>query len=343
MSAGPLRGRPCRVGAAAIALLVALMGGLGVGDAWAAGEGSFGVRPAHFDPANPATRAYFIRDVAPGRSFSDQVIASNSGSVPLRLRVYAVDGLTAKTSGAVYANRTDRKVRTGTWVATAVSQIALAPHAQGTVAFTVRVPNKASPGDHLAGIAFEITRRPSSHARFSVVEVVREVVGVLVQVPGPARAKIALGGARLAPLPGLRRASLVVDIGNVGRKLCKPSLRVALSGPHSYRRTVSVRLDTILPGDTIPFPLPWPSALRPGGYHAAIRAGCPGTAARSQAALRLGAALDGPSRPSAQLPASSHGKGTPTWVFLAIALGGAALGGSAGRLRHRRRPPDAAA
>ncbi|MEA2315097.1 MAG: hypothetical protein QOI03_1789 [Solirubrobacteraceae bacterium] len=324
--------------AAAVAALAVTLAAAGLQDA-AADSGGFGLRPAHFDPANPATRAYFIRTVAPGASFSDQVVASNSSGAALTLRVYAVDGLTGKTSGAVYGNRADRKFRAGTWVRPGVSRITLAPHGQGVVAFTVRVPARGLPGDHLAGIAFETTRRPSSGAHFAVVEVVRDVVGVLVEVPGPARPQIKLGGAKLAALPGLSRASVVIGIGNAGRKLCKPTLQVALAGPHAYRRTVAARLDTILPGDTIPFPVAWPTRLRVGRYSASVRAACPGTVASSRAAVQLGSALDGPTAPSAQVTHPSQG-GTPVWVFVAIAFGGAAAGGTLSRRRHSRRPSE---
>jgi hypothetical protein len=333
-------------GACLRALITATLATLAVfagADASALTDGGFGVRPAHFDPANPATRAYFIRSIKPRGTFSDQVIASNGSDSALRLRVYAVDGLTARTSGAVYANRSDRKFRAGTWVRPAVSLITLAPHGESVVGFTVRVPKGTPPGDHLAGIALETVRRPRSGARFSVVEVVREVVGVLVQVPGPARPRLAVGKTALRALPGLSRASAVVVIGNAGRKLCKPTLRVALSGPHGYRRAVSARLDTILPGDTIPYPLPWPSRLRPGHYSASSRAACPGTVASSRSSIRLGSALSGPTPHS---PTSSHSSNssTPVWVFLAVALGSAAVGASFSRRRHRRSsPPEASA
>jgi hypothetical protein len=323
---------------ALITVTLATLAAFAGADAAALADGGFGVRPAHFEPTNPATRAYFIRSIKPRGTFSDQVIVSNGSDGALRLRVYAVDGLTARTSGAVYGNRADRKLRAGTWVRPAVSQVTLAPHAESVVGFTVRVPKGSPPGDHLAGLAFETARRPRSDARFSVVAVVREVVGVFVQVPGPAGPRLTVGKTALRALPGLSRASAVVVIGNAGRKLCKPHLRVALSGPHGYRRAVSARLDTILPGDTIPYPLPWTSSLRPGRYSASSRAACPGTAANSRSSIRLDSALAGPRPDSPSSSHSSHGS-TPVWVLLAVALGSAAAGASLSRRRHRRGSP----
>jgi hypothetical protein len=53
----------------------------------AAAGGGFGIRPANPDPADPSTRAYFKREVPPGRSFSDQVLVTNLGFQPLQLSV----------------------------------------------------------------------------------------------------------------------------------------------------------------------------------------------------------------------------------------------------------------
>ena len=61
---------------------------------------SFSIRPGHYDENDPASRAYFKRSVAPGASFSDDVVVSNGGSTPVTLLVYPVDGLTGQTSMA---------------------------------------------------------------------------------------------------------------------------------------------------------------------------------------------------------------------------------------------------
>ena len=119
----------------------------------AASIGGFGARPAHFDPNNPATRAYFIRTVPRGGSFTDQVIVSNTASKPVTLRVYPVDGLTGATSGVVYGNRQDRLRGAGQWVTSAVSQVTVPANSQTSVGFTLRVPTSAAIGQHLAGLA----------------------------------------------------------------------------------------------------------------------------------------------------------------------------------------------
>src|SRR5947208_5368303 len=78
--------------------------------------GGIGLRPAHVDPADPATRAYFKRSVVAGASFTDQVVVTNTSDAAIDLLVSGVDGRTATTSGAVYANRQDPVDRAGAWV-----------------------------------------------------------------------------------------------------------------------------------------------------------------------------------------------------------------------------------
>src|SRR5947207_2136563 len=119
---------------------VTILGVFGVGDAFAAQQGGFSVRPAHFDPADPATRAYFKPVVRAGGSYVDQVIVANNGDSPIDLFVSPVDGLTGVTSGAVYANRDQPTRKAARWIRTDVATLSVAPRAQTPIGFTVRVP-----------------------------------------------------------------------------------------------------------------------------------------------------------------------------------------------------------
>ena len=79
----------------------AVAGGVFASGAQAATIGGFGARPAHFNPNVPATRAYFIRTVPRGASFTDQVVVTNTAAKPVTLRVYPVDGSPARPRGCV--------------------------------------------------------------------------------------------------------------------------------------------------------------------------------------------------------------------------------------------------
>ncbi len=266
--------------------------------------GGFGAAPAHPDPADPVTRAYFKPVLAPGATSTDEVLVTSTSGTPLQLLISAVDGLTGQTSGAVYANRDAPIQKAGAWVSPSISALSLAPHAQQLVPFTVRVPAGATAGDHLAGIAVQDANpRPPSGGQFSVTTVIRTVIGVDITVPGPAEAGLRVGALALKGLPGTSVATLSIQLGDDRGKLVKPLLSVSLRGPANYQRHLDRQLDTILPGDTIAYPFIWPDSLASGLYHVTVRAtGGPQPIVR-EATLRLGTALHGATHPN--LPSTS--------------------------------------
>jgi hypothetical protein len=309
--------------------------------AQAAEAASFSIRPGHYDAADPASRAYFRRTVGPAASFSDDVIVSNGGSTPVTLLVYPVDGLTGQTSGSVYANRDTPRRKAGAWVHVHAGRITVQPGKDTRVGFIARVPAGAAPGDHLAGIAFEDTNVGTSTGRFQVRQVLREVLGVLIRVPGPAQARLQLGRLALRTLPGTRLGSVVVGIGNKGRLLCKPRISVALAAG-TLHETVSRQLDTILPGDTIAYPLVLRHGLEPANYALHGRASCPKTTASADARVRLGSPLLGTTdRPpvTAATVVKVDSSGVPAWMVVGVASLTAIAGAGIGwvlRLRRSR-------
>jgi hypothetical protein len=248
------------------------------GRAWpAAGAGTssgptFSVGPANPDPNDPLSRSYFRPVVAPGSSVTETVMVSNTGDVPVDLYVYPVDGLTGTTSGTVYANRADPRHKAGTWLTASVSTLTVPAHQSHAVPFRIDVPPAATPGDHVAGIAFE-NAHPTHASGFSVTEVIREVIGVQVRVPGPGQFRLHIGGVGFAVPPAVPVASVMVQVGNEGNRLGQPLLLVTLHGPKGFVGSVKRQLDTVLPGDTISYPLAWPTPLAAGDYTISVIGG----------------------------------------------------------------------
>lgn len=331
--------RPTRLLAAAVAAVA-----LAVGASPAAMAQSFGVRPGHYDPADPATRAYFKPVIAPGATFSDEVVVTNTGDEPLTFFVSGVDGLTAQTTGAVYANRQDKPTETGTWIETSASELTVAPRSEAALPFTVRVPADAAPGDHLGGVAFENAAPQSSGSNIRITQVVRAVVGVSVRVPGPAEMVLRVGDLRLRRQDGTGTVAAFLRLANDGRALGKPDLSVTLSGPDGYRRTVERRLDTVLPGDEVDYPLAWPDDLAPGRYRVTAVATGPGTRADAEAEVDVKEALPGtgsgagtPAGATAPTSEDRSEGGVPLWAMVAATGAALALGLVVRRPRRRRR------
>ena len=325
---------------AALALLASTLAAVGSGPAFAqTTSGGFGAAPAHPDPNDPATRAYFKAVLAPGQSYSDEVLVTSSSDTALSLIISPVDGLTGQTSGAVYANREAPVRKAGTWVTPSISALSLAPGAQALVPFQVTVPPDATPGDHLAGIAVENAKpEQAAGGQFAVTEVFRTVIGVDVTVPGPAEPQLHLGKMVLEALPGTKVATLTIVLGDNGRKLVKPRLAVSLRGPSGYRRNLNRQLDTVLPGDTINYPFIWPDSLVSGTYQATVRATGGVSPVSVSATLQLGKTLRGAANPN--LPSTDH---TLRWLVLLIVtiglLGLVGIGVWRARVRRRRATP----
>lgn len=257
-----------RVGAHILAGATALMVGVVVAASPAIAQSAGGgVVVVPTSAVGGPTPSYFTWSATPGATISDAVEVTNTSTNAATLDVAPVDGLTAPTSGAVYANNSDPQTRTGTWITPTVTSLTLAPGARQTVGFTVHVPATATAGDHLGGLSFQNTAVATQQSgALAVREVNRSVVGALVQVQGSALPHFTITGARLGPFPGLGVASAVVTIRNDGQLLSKSDLAVTLQ-TSTYSKTVTRSLDTALPGDTMSPAVPWPDALHPGTYH----------------------------------------------------------------------------
>jgi hypothetical protein len=296
--------------------------------------GGFDVRVAPTHPT--ATPPSYAKLTMPaGTSATRHLIVGNGTRRTKRFFVSPVDGLTGQTSGAVYANRQDRVRKAARWVTPAIRMLSVPARSHARVGFTVRVPAGTQAGQYLAGLAVEDATPQVSAARpgFQVKQVRRTVVGVLVTVPGHQRFQPRLTSLDIKELPGPHAASVQVGLANAGQKLAKPRLEVALEGPDAYRRTLSRRLDTVLPGDTITYPYAWADSLASGRYEVTATLSADGRSVTRHAVVQLGGDLRG----TAAGPRTANtGGGTP-WALLAGVLGAGLLGGLALRSRPSER------
>ena len=176
-------------------------------------------------------------------------------------RVYAVDGTTGQTSGAVYRSGDQPRRDVGAWIKLADRVVTLRPHTRQTISFTVRVPGGAFGGQHLGGIvvqpataAAQKTVRRTRHAAFRISIRELSIVAVLVNLPGATAPRLALSGLRPAGIPG--RQSVLIGLSNPGNVLVKGrgSLTVVNSSgkPVEHQRFA---LDTLVSHTQISYPV----------------------------------------------------------------------------------------
>lgn len=287
--------------------------------------GGFSAR-ALGDDGQVTPQTYFELKLKPGESFDGKILVTNASKDFVRLKVDSVDGLTGQTSGTVYANRTDDRLETSRWIRPKKKALRLDGSSSRTLGFHLRVPDDARPGDHVGAVAFQRILNPKKESNFSVRQVLRVAVAVQIRVEGPASPRLEIGTLSLKALGGTQIPSVGVELKNTGQLLCRPALTVSLSRDGTGLGEVSKQLDTILAGDTIDFPLPWPKPLQAGKYEAtAATTGC-GEPAKVTATVELADTLRGTTGapgPDVSMLDDDEG-GLPWWALvlgIAAALG----------------------
>jgi len=237
--------------------------------------GGVGAAPAPGAPGVMAGGDYFAPTVAPGSTWTSDLLVANDSAAAAQIAVYASDGLTAVGSGAVYSDAFQALHSAGAWIQPRGQVVMVPPQGQVTVPFSVTVPLSATPGDHLAGIVAQSavpTSSDSGHLQVNVLA--RAVVGVLVRIPGPASFAVAVGAPTIERGPDAV-GEVVTPLTDTGQLIGKPTIAVSLSGPGGYRDKISKQVDTLLPGGTAQFPIFWPDQLH-GSYRITACATWPG-------------------------------------------------------------------
>lgn len=337
-----LQPRQRTVAALAAAAVTLLLVFASAAQASAFSEG-FGARPIKRGGEEVAA-SYFTLKAQPGEVLREATVVSNASDEPIEVLVDGVDGLTGKTSGTVYANRDDRHLETSRWLRPAARRLVIPPRSTEKFRFTMRIPDDAKPGDHLAGLAFQDVHESTSKSRLAVRQVLRVVIGVQVTVGEGSPAQAELGDLKIEALPGTQVPSVVLQLRNKGQLLCKPKARVALTGPRGEQKTAEQQLETILPGDEIAYPLPFKGALDAGEYRAVADVDGCGARQHAEASANLATSLSG-TTPMAEPPATkATAASSPSTAMLAgVGLAGIAGGVGIAMLLQRRReegPPD---
>lgn len=301
--------------------------------------GGFSARPVALNGKEVAA-PFFSVDAAPGSSATLDILVANASKTTVRLHVDPVDAATSATSGIAYRNRTEPVREAGGWLTAPKQVLRLAPGDQRTLRAQLQIPAGAKAGDHVAAIALQRVIPARSSGTFAVRQVLRVAVALQIRVAGAAisGAKVA-AAPRLAPLPGTQIPAVIVPLVNSGRLLCKPEVQVDLTREGVVIGTVTKQLDTVLPGDRIEYPLPWPRPLEAGRYRLRTDVrGC-GDSDRTTSEATLTSALRGTtSAPGPDAGVAPGGGGGVPWWALLLGLPLAAGGGYLVAWWRRRRP-----
>lgn len=243
-----------RLAGRATALLLAASAVIGFNATPALAEGNdvtWAVRTASNNYGND--RSSFSYAVNPGGSASDGLIVSNKGATPLKLAVYAADGLTTGTGQLDLLARDKKSKGIGVWVAADTDTVTVPAGKTVEVPFKVTVPANATPGDYVGGIVTSLTA-PDSAAQVNVerrlgIKIKLRVGGALVPALAVENLKVDWSGAAFAR----GDATVTYTIHNTGNAVESARQAVSITGPFGWFRTSAAAIAAppeLLPGES---------------------------------------------------------------------------------------------
>lgn len=231
--------------------------------------------------------AYFYLSADPGQTIKDKVVVANKTGKPLSFRLYAADAYnTARDGGFAVRTVKEKQRGVGAWARPARSRVTVPAHGTVTVPFTLKVPEKAEPGDHPGALVALDERVDTGDGTFQVG--VQRAVGarIYLRVGGPTVPAIAVEKVHIAhhqPLvPGIgdSTATISYTLHNTGNVTLNPKVRLRAEG--LFGRTLLSRGLTkipseLLPGQRVRLTEPWYGAPQLEWGDVKLTASAPGT------------------------------------------------------------------
>lgn len=234
---------------------------------YAADNGSWSVFPLSTEVAQ---RPYFYLSADPGTTVRDKVVVANKTGKPLSFRLYAADAYnTARDGGFAVRTVKEKQRGVGAWAKPARSRVTVPAHGSVTVPFTLRVPERAEPGDH-AGALVALDERIDPGEGPVAVGVQRAVgARVYLRVGGPTVPALAVEKVRLVhhqplvPGTGASTTTISYTLHNTGNVTLNPRVRLRAEG--LFGRTLLSRdlrkiPSELLPGQRVRLSEPWRGA-----------------------------------------------------------------------------------
>lgn len=259
-------------------LLITLVGLQALaGSAAAQGGGilSFGIRPTQAFEDRPESFSYFSHILEPGSLIQDEALVINQGDLPITLKLYAADALTAQNGGTAFSAQGElaeggsRGV--SAWITLSSNEVSVAPGEEVAVPFSIRVPAEAGPGQYIAGLVVEAPPNAAGsttqgQAQFAVSVIQRVGVAVLIEVPGERKPALEILGLRLEG-QSEGGAEFVAQVRNRGNVLLASEGQLKIFSTAGEELTsVPVALDSLLPGDQAAFHIEAPVQLADSDY-----------------------------------------------------------------------------
>jgi hypothetical protein len=252
------------------------------------GQVTWSVVPATSKGPDPSRLDFSYGVVKAGSSIQDHVEIANRSSQSAAFSIYATDASGTSPSGSLLLLGSSQKsTDIGAWASFAgdarqLSTIILSKQAI-IVAFTLKVPAQATPGDHTGAMVAAVGVTRKNAAGENVVENYRIAVPLELRIPGALASglqvqSISTGFSDPINPFGTGSASVSYTVTNTGNVRQSAAPAVSVTGPFGQSAIVHpAKLPVILPGDSVRVSASVPGLFPAGPMtaHVAVAAGYP--------------------------------------------------------------------
>lgn len=179
--------------------------------------------------------AYFALTMNPGESRRLQAELGNHGTAPIEALTYAADAYTIINGGFGAKERGSKPAETTTWLSYPTEVLQL-PAGQSSIRdFSLAVPTGTAPGQYLTSLVLENNVPVEGSGSVALNQIIRQVIGVSIKVPGPLQPGFAFGSASHKITAD--RSVVDIAIENTGNTSLKPAGQLSIQD--SSGKTVS--------------------------------------------------------------------------------------------------------
>jgi hypothetical protein len=226
------------------------------------GQVTWSVVPATSTGPDPTRIEFSYGVIKAGSSIQDHVEIANRSAQSAAFSIYATDASGTSASGALLLLGSSQKsTDIGAWASFAGGARQLSTIIPGKkaiiVAFTLKVPPQATPGDHTGAMVAAVGVERKNAAGENVLENYRVAVPLELRVPGALAAKLQVQSISTGfsdPLNpfGSGSATVSYTLTNTGNVRQSATPAVKITGPFGQSATVHpAQVPVVLPGDSV--------------------------------------------------------------------------------------------
>lgn len=206
---------------------------------YAGDNGAWSVVPTPPERETATPRDYFVLEGSPGSVIKDKVRLTNLTKAPITFKLYGADAYNTVQDGFFALKSLEEpQVDVGAWTSLPVTDVTVAARTQTDAPITIRIPDNATPGDHVGGVVALNTAIESTQQDGNVEIGVQRAVGarIYLRVSGPTRASLAVSEVKFAhdrgllPWTGSGSGTVTYSIENTGNLRQTPAIDIQLNG-----------------------------------------------------------------------------------------------------------------